>query len=637
MTEGTNISVHASADGRLVTDLLGGIWVIPQNGGEANAIVSGLRPASRPRWSPNTESIAFQASSAERVEIWAYRFDDRQIERLSGERYFDQHPDWHPDGERLVFSSARHGQGFDLWELDLETRLSWRLSNLAGDETEPAWSADGRSLIYIHEHRGRWSLMLRRFGQRDEAVVTSTQPLSAPAWRPDGSLVTYLRHSDNGWSVSMTILSKPRLDRTLIEGEDFFLAPITWLDRQQMFYAANGQIRKRRFNSWTSVNVPFQARVGAATGTVEVAPAARALPAIPEPNGQTIIRAGRMFDGLGDAYRQASDIVIDGGRIAAITDRGTESDTHAGAIVIDLGDATVLPGFVDAYATLPESANLKLGPLLLSLGVTTMVAEHERSAEFSRVWSGKELPGPRVLPAASIANANDTQEELWLLTISGDMAAGVTLRSTVQEWRARGVAVLADSWQAGLGSGASLLLGTDTRPASPRGRRYQDVQMATDGGTTTFVSGLADAMTPNIADIWIARQASLISDRPKLIRRYSATPDMSAVSSSLVLGSRPNGLPPGIALHAEFRAAVAAGLNEAQALRAAGANAAAALGLGLKLGRIAPGAAADLVLVDGDPLNNIEDALKIIAVVRNGRFFSVSGLIDRAGNGGTVD
>jgi hypothetical protein len=36
------------------------------------------------------------------------------------------------------------------------------------------------------------------------------------------------------------------------------------------------------------------------------------------------------------------------------------------------------------------------------------------------------------------------------------------------------------------------------------------------------------------------------------------------------------------------------------------------------------------VLVDGDPLRNIGDALNIVGVVRNGRFFSVSGLIDRA-------
>jgi imidazolonepropionase-like amidohydrolase len=48
------------------------------------------------------------------------------------------------------------------------------------------------------------------------------------------------------------------------------------------------------------------------------------------------------------------------------------------------------------------------------------------------------------------------------------------------------------------------------------------------------------------------------------------------------------------------------------------------------LGRVSTGAAADLVLVDGDPLAGIGDALKIVGIVRNGRFFSVSGLIDRA-------
>ena len=87
---------------------------------------------------------------------------------------------------------------------------------------------------------------------------------------------------------------------------------------------------------------------------------------------------------------------------------------------------------------------------------------------------------------------------------------------------------------------------------------------------------------------------------------------------------------PGVALHAEFRALIEAGLNAEQALKAAGVNAADALGIGLRLGRIATGAAADLLLVDGDPLADISDAIKIIGVVRNGRFFSVSGLMDRA-------
>ena len=74
-----------------------------------------------------------------------------------------------------------------------------------------------------------------------------------------------------------------------------------------------------------------------------------------------------------------------------------------------------------------------------------------------------------------------------------------------------------------------------------------------------------------------------------------------------------------------------------QALTAAGPNAAAALGLNLDIGRIAVGAAADLILVDGDPLDNVADTLKIVGVVRNGRFFSTVGLIDMARDAGIVE
>jgi imidazolonepropionase-like amidohydrolase len=52
---------------------------------------------------------------------------------------------------------------------------------------------------------------------------------------------------------------------------------------------------------------------------------------------------------------------------------------------------------------------------------------------------------------------------------------------------------------------------------------------------------------------------------------------------------------------------------------------------------VATGAVADLVFVDGDPLTDINAALNVVAVVRNGRFFSVAGLIDRVAPPETVE
>ncbi len=56
-----------------------------------------------------------------------------------------------------------------------------------------------------------------------------------------------------------------------------------------------------------------------------------------------------------------------------------------------------------------------------------------------------------------------------------------------------------------------------------------------------------------------------------------------------------------------------------------------------RLGRISTGAVADLIFVDGDPLTAIDNTIRVVAVLRNGRFFSVAGLIDRSAAAGTVE
>ena len=289
VTEGTNISVDVSRDGRAAFDLLGGVWILPVDGGDARALQAGLRPAQRPRWSPSADTLVYQSSGIAGDELWLHDVSGDRSERLSEGHHFDQHPNWHPDGQRIIFSSDRSGSGFDLWEIDIATKLAWRLSDLPGHETHPSWSDNGRNLIYVHEKAGQWSLMLRAYGQPDSILTTSKQRLSAPSWRPDGSLVTYLREDEDGWSVRIVILSDPVLDRPLIVGEDFFIAPIVWLDRQQMLYTADGQIRTRHFNAWTSRNVPFRAAVGKPESYGEAATVARDLPPIEEPAGITVV------------------------------------------------------------------------------------------------------------------------------------------------------------------------------------------------------------------------------------------------------------------------------------------------------------------------------------------------------------
>ena len=628
VTEGSNFSLDVAADGRIVIDLLGKLSVLPSYGGAATALTDGALPARRPRWSPDDSAIAYQVRGNTGSEIWLYRFADESTTKLSNTPFADQHPDWHPDGTRLAFSTERHGSGMDLWEMDVATGVSWRLTNLPGDETEPSWSGDGRNLAYIHESDGRWQLMIRRFGDVDRAAVSSDVRLSAPSYRPDGSLVTFTRHDAGGARVDMVILSQPPLERTLIDAGDLADSPLAWLGREDLYYVAEGGIRRRHFNSWVSRSVPFNLTIGKPGERSRRKPVVRTLPAIDEPESGLVLRAARLFDGVTGQYRGAVDVIIDRGRIVAVEDQRDRD----GAIIIDMGNLTVMPGLIDAFAALPDDTGEALGPLLLASGVTTMIARHDGATALNARWSGDELPGPRLLAATDVDD--DSAASPWLVTVSGDGTAGERARQRVERWHEAGVAVLAESWQAGLGSGASIFLGADTLLLATEHGVYQGIIAGSD---LTMVSGLADARTPGMASLLNSRQAVLMPIESRPQRRFDVVPDMSAAATWVIAGSRPNGVAPGLALHAELRALTAAGLAPEQALRAAGVNAANALGFGLQLGRVATGSVADLVVVDGDPLERIGDALNVVAVVRNGRFFSAIGLIERLPSAANVE
>jgi imidazolonepropionase-like amidohydrolase len=63
----------------------------------------------------------------------------------------------------------------------------------------------------------------------------------------------------------------------------------------------------------------------------------------------TVLKAARLFDGTRDTLVSNAVIVVEGGRIKAI---GPGLNAPAGATVIDLGDATLLPGIIDAHVHL---------------------------------------------------------------------------------------------------------------------------------------------------------------------------------------------------------------------------------------------------------------------------------------------
>lgn len=516
VTRGTDLSVDAASDGRYAIDLSGELWVVPGGGGDARQLTRNVRSVQRPRWSPDRQHIVYQATTDNRQGLWIYDLKSSTTRTISSTSSFDSHPTWHPSGQRITYASDVDGSGLDLWEVDVPTGVRWRITRLPGNETAPAWSANGRDLAYVHHDGERWSLILRRFAEADEVLLTSHDKLASPSFRPDGSLIVFFRHGAAGVTLDMAILSQPRLIREYAANEQFKAAPVSWLDRQRMVYSANGQIRQRDFDDWRSRAVPFLASIQPEVET----PVVRVRPRFPwpdEPTGSIVIRASRLFDGVRSGYRHDLDLLIGGGRIVAIEPRSE----RPGAILIDLGDLTIIPGLIDADARLPGQLSPGHGPDLLATGITTIVANHPELDRLDGLWAGKDMPGPRMLASAQWSIGNRSRPEL-----------------------------------------------------DP---------------------------------------------------------------TSAVVTSRSTGLSTGQALATQFNAMELAGLTPEQTLRAVGVNAAAAMRADPYIGRIAVGSAADLVFVDGDPLSDTRAALNVVAVVRNGRFYSVSGLFDRAKRAESVE
>ena len=479
VTHGSSLAVDVGRDASLVMDLSGSLWLVPPGGGEAEQVVREPGRITRPRLSPDGEEVVYAATANGEPGLRIHSLRTDQTRTVGSGAWLDLYPDWHPDGERLVFSSDRRESGFDIWEVDVPTGLEWRLSSQPGDEMEPAWSADGDDLVYVHRDGDQWSLVLRQRGEPEEVLVTGTQRIGGPSWRPDGSLIMFWRHHDDGVSLDMVILSQPRLVRRYMSGEAYATAPVSWLDKHRMFYTAGGLIRQRLFNSWSSRTVPFRATVKTRPDAV-VERVRRTLPRIDEPDGALVVRAARLFDGIGGGYRRDQDIVIREGRIATIEDRADRD----GMIVIDMGDLAVLPGLVDAHARLPAATEPATGPLLLAAGVTTVVADHAQAEHLNTIWSGKEMPGPRLLP--------------------------------VGDWKVGKVSGLADSLTPGLDpllrSRPARLIGFDAIVA----RRFSEMPTIDHGVTGTVMGSRANGMPAGIgtqAELRALRAAGLTAEQ----------------------------------------------------------------------------------------------------------------------------
>lgn len=152
---GTWMNLDVSPDGSfLVFDLLGNIYRLPTQGGEARALTQGLAWDMQPTISPDGRSVAFTSDRAGGDNIWVMSAEGEKPRQITKETYrLMTAPAWSPDGQFIVarkhFTSRRSIGAGEMWLMHADGSKGVQLTKKhtdQKDEGEPAFSPDGRTL-----------------------------------------------------------------------------------------------------------------------------------------------------------------------------------------------------------------------------------------------------------------------------------------------------------------------------------------------------------------------------------------------------------------------------------------------------------------------------------------------------------
>lgn len=237
---GTWMSLDLSPDGRhIVFDLLGDLYTLPTEGGQATRISGGLPFDTAPAYAPDGRWIAYVSDGSGADNLWIAHPDGsaaRQVTFGDDDTVLTS-PAWMPDGRSLLVSRYRADlNAYELWRYDLaghgtlvvpvrdrpdSPRAMWR--STLGAVAAP----DGRA-VYAARHLGglsfedvdHWTIIRRDLATgAEETVVTLPDGPRTPLFpgaffRPclshDGRLLAYAARRDGGTELRVRDLTTGR-------------------------------------------------------------------------------------------------------------------------------------------------------------------------------------------------------------------------------------------------------------------------------------------------------------------------------------------------------------------------------------------------------------------------------------------
>lgn len=671
-----------SPDGSTIAlGILGKIWLLPADGGEAEQLTSGRGWAHDPAWSPDGRHLAWVHDTPASSEIVLHTFatgTSRTVHASSpsdvNERYswgpvFSfKDLTFHPTDGRLYFTHFRSG----VWSVAARGRPGEPERLLPGSERpgEPgitdrssfAFSPDGGSMAVTRDTTKMWShLHVTPLDTVDYRQLTDADTVKRGEvyWSPAGDSVVYLELADGRESVAVRSTSGDgetrRIELGPFNGRELALFP----GGDRALVVSQRRLFDVDLATGESTPVPFEATLS--------------LPS--RATGDLVITNARLFDATGSEAIENATVEVRRGTITSVTAGPWEGD--ADVRVIDAEGRFLMPGVVQSHDHISMIQDLSM-TTVPRMGITTVFDLGSYLPETLNLRDAVRLgvlDGPHIYTVGSAVNGPGGRARS--LTVSGiaepddaravvreQAEAGVdavkiyaflepgAARAAIDEAHALGLPAVGDfvktSWSEGLEAGVDGFIHlfdhkwrflSDERPppeegpfavvepdsarvhaffseVAERGRMFDPTAMVSAGylEAEEFADSL-EAQAGGREEAGDGDGAGGSPDelsRPRIVAellralhregvRWVAGTDASASN-----------------LFDELEIYEIAGIPNAKILRSATSNPARWFRED-DFGTVEPGKRADLILVDGDPLERIRDLENVELVVKSGR------------------